>query len=78
MAETSISDKDVRKQLKILEANVHAFLANMDVVMAGQKSMVERGELIGKLCNDLDMANQIAARFGLGQHRVRGKLRKVK
>jgi hypothetical protein len=74
----SIDDREVRKQLKLLEAQVYVFLANVDVVMAGQKPAIERNEKIAELCNALDMANQIAARYGLGMHRVRGKPRKVR
>jgi hypothetical protein len=68
---------DVHNNLKKLEAEVHYFLAHMDVLMLKPESP-ERGQAIAGLCNKLDMANQIAARFGLGQQRVGGKLRKVK
>lgn len=68
---------EVHSNLKKLEAEVHYFLAHMDVQMLKPESP-ERGQAIAGLCNKLDMANQIAARFGLGQQRVGGKLRKVK
>jgi hypothetical protein len=70
------NDKETRKHLKTLEAEVHYFLAHMDVLMLKPNS-VERGQAIASLCNKLDMANQVAARFGLGVHRVGGKLKRV-
>lgn len=71
-----MKSKDVLHNLIRLEAEVHYFLAHIDVLMLKPES-VERGQAIAGLCNKLDMANQIAARFGLGKHRVGGKLRKV-
>ena len=71
------AEKELRKRLKNLEASVHYFLAQMDVVMLTADSHA-RGKVIANLCNELDMQNQIAARFGLGVQRVGGKLRKVK
>lgn len=70
-------ERQLRKQLRLLEAQVHIFLANMDVIMkTGSDSY--RGKKIAEQCNALDFAAQIAARFGLGMHRVNGKLRKVR
>lgn len=70
--------REQQKKFRTLALQVAAFLAKMDVVMAGQKSTVERGEKIAELCNQLEMANDIALRFGLGLERRGTKLRKVK
>lgn len=71
-----VQDREVLNNLRRLEVEVHYFLAHMDVLMLKPES-VERGRAIAALCNKLDMANQIAARFGLGKRRVAGKLKKV-
>lgn len=76
MSKPAIDSRQVHKQLKLLEAQVNMFLANMGVIML-RKEGVERGKMIAEQCNALSMANQIAARFGLGIQRVGGKPRKV-
>lgn len=56
---------------------VVAHLALMDVEML-KPSSPERGKRIAKLCGGLEMANDIALRFGLGLERKGTKLRKVR
>jgi len=71
-----MKSKDVLQNLIRLEAEVNYFLAHMDVLML-KPSTVERGQAIAGLINKLDMANQIAARYGLGKRRVGGKLKRL-
>lgn len=68
--------REQQKHFKILGTQIIAFLAQMDVVMHGP-STPERGSKIGKLCGDLEMANDIAMRFGLGLQRKGVKLTKL-
>lgn len=68
--------REQKRQFKILGMQVIAFLAQMDVVMQGA-STPERGSKVGKLCGDLEMANDAAMRFGLGLQRKGVKLTKL-
>lgn len=68
--------REQQKHFKTLGTQVISFLAQMDVVMLGP-STPERGNKIGKLCGDLEMANDIALRFGLGLQRKGVKLTKL-
>jgi hypothetical protein len=61
---------------KALGMNVVAFLAKMDLVML-RPSSVDRGEEIGRLCAELEMANDRAMRFGLGLERKGVRLRRL-
>jgi hypothetical protein len=58
-------NRNLKRHLKDLVNSTQIFLDNMDIVMK-RPSTPERGEMIAKQCNDLDMANQIARHFGLG------------
>jgi hypothetical protein len=57
--------REARSQLKSLADQCGGFLLYMDSVMQGP-STVERGRAISLACNKLDMAKQIAERYGLG------------
>lgn len=57
--------RDASAQLKALTDSVGGFLLYMDSVMTGPATK-ERGKAIALACNKLDMAKQMAERFGLG------------
>jgi hypothetical protein len=57
--------RETKKHLKDLCAATSSFLHHIDEVMK-QPSNFDRGVAIGKACNHLDMARQVAERYGLG------------
>lgn len=54
-----------KKHLKDLTESVSGFLVRIDAHMKAP-STPERGRIIAKLCNELEMANDSARYFGLG------------
>ena len=56
----------LRKTLRDLTDTISSFLARLDVVMEEQ-SREKRDRRIAALANALDMANDSAIRFGLGE-----------
>lgn len=68
--------KDQAKQFKQLCREVIAYLALLEVEMLKPQSP-ERGQRIAALSNKLELANDIALRFGLRLERKGAKLRKV-
>jgi len=73
---TASEVREQQKQLKALCQHVIAHLAAMDVEMT-KPSTEQRGKRIAKLCGDLELANDIALRYGLGLERRGIKLRKI-
>jgi hypothetical protein len=57
--------RHLRGHLKALEGAVTNFLEGLDKLMAGAASM-DRGRSIAKLANRLNLARDVARRFGLG------------
>jgi hypothetical protein len=74
---TPREEREIKRLFKVLGQNVIAFLAQMDVVMAAP-SNDERGKKIGRLCSDLELANDAAMRYGLGLERKGIKLKKLR
>ena len=62
--------RQARSHLRRLIADVKVFLVRLDIVMS-QPSDVMRGRKIAALANDLDLARQIASRFGLPPRKKR-------
>lgn len=58
--------RDTRRHLRALTAAVRAFLVALDAEMAKPASP-ERGRRVARLANDLDLANDAALHFGLGE-----------
>jgi len=58
--------RQYRKDLDLLTKEVKLFLAQFDVEMS-KPSTRERGERVAKLTNDLELANDIAIRYGLAK-----------
>lgn len=73
---TPKEERELKRLFKVLGQNVIAFLAHMDVVMAGP-STEERGRKIARLCSDLELANDAAMRYGLSLQRKGVKLTKL-
>lgn len=57
---------DLRIQLRDLTFSVTRAIAALDAEMQ-QPSTVERGKRIAQICNGLQLANDIAKRFGIGR-----------
>lgn len=55
-----------RKYLESITKSVMLSINNLDDLMQ-QPSTVERGRAIAKVINDLELANDCARHFGLGQ-----------
>jgi hypothetical protein len=68
LKETRKELRETRKHLKDLCDATSAFLKNIDNIMAYPANF-NRGVAIGQACNRLDMARQIAERYGLGKGR---------
>lgn len=68
--------REQQKHFRQLCKCVIAHLALMDVEML-KPSTPERGKRIATLCGGLEVANDIALRFGLGLERKGVKLRKI-
>lgn len=60
-----MSDRELKKHLRVLSAAVTAHLAALDAEMKKPESR-ERGSRIAKLANDLDFANDRVRYFALG------------
>lgn len=58
-------ERELRQNLKDLTRSFLVLLARLDVVMK-QPQSPERGKAIARICNDMDVANDCAMRFGLG------------
>jgi hypothetical protein len=58
--------KHYRLALKKLIATVEAYVSHMDVLMKQPFTTDERGRRIAKAINELEFANDIAKRFGIG------------
>jgi hypothetical protein len=72
-----MNEKELAKQFKQLCRHVMAHLAVMDVEMMKPASR-DRGQRIADSCTALEMANDVALRFGLDLERRGTKLRKQK
>ena len=58
-------ERELKKYLKSLIAQVELHLAEIDKIMKLPESD-KRGKLIAQTCNNLDLIKDIAKRFGLG------------
>lgn len=69
--------KEMKRHFKLLGVQVIAHLASMDRLMLEPDSH-KRGIAIAALCNEMEMANDVAMRFGLNLERRGTKLRPLK
>jgi hypothetical protein len=65
MTDDAKKARDLRRHLRDLTAAVAAHLEAIDREMQGPSSF-DRGSRIAALCNRLELANDMARRFGLG------------
>jgi hypothetical protein len=65
MTDDAKKARDLRRHLRDLTAAVAAHLEEIDREMRGPSSS-DRGSRIAVLCNRLELANDMARRFGLG------------
>jgi hypothetical protein len=59
-------NRELKRYLKLLVGTTKIFLKRIEVVMKGP-STPKRGGQVAKLCNGLEMANDQARHFGLGE-----------
>lgn len=62
----AIGERELKRQLRELTKAVSACLAAIGSEMA-RPSTPERGKRIAAVCNHLNLQNDMAKRFGLGQ-----------
>lgn len=60
--------RELKRYLKDLVDSVDAYLTELDVVMNRMQPNAERGKAIAELSNRLELAKDIAKRFGLGSN----------
>lgn len=61
-----MTDRDVRRELEKLTVVVRSVVARIDAEMKSP-STPDRGRRIAALTNELELANDVARRYGLGE-----------